>query len=167
MKGSLKLALVLAVALALAAVSACKRTPEAAGNGQPAGQGAPAGEPAGSAPRENASASLESVDPVDLEVGRSLKGDNHVTDKATRFQPNDSVYIVVVSKGSVSGAKMEAVISYQNGAMVYDSTRVVDLKGPGTTVFQASNSSGWPAGKYQLRVMIAGKSYRTWDFEVK
>ena len=165
MKGFLKLPFALVVALALAGGVACKRSPEAAG--QPAGQGTPVGEASGSGPKENASASIEAVEPVDLEVGRTLKPDNHVTDKSTRFQPNDSIYIVVMSKGSVSGVRMEAVVSYQTGAMVYDSSRVVDLKGPAATVFQASNASGWPVGKYQLRVMIAGKSYRTWDFEVK
>jgi hypothetical protein len=165
MKGFLKSPFALVVALALAASVACKRAPEAAG--QPAGQGTPVGEASGPAPKENASASIESVEPVDLEVGRALKPDNHVTDKATRFQPSDSVYIVVMSKGSVSGVRMEAAVSYQTGAMVYDSSRIVDLKGPAATVFQASNSSGWPVGKYQIRVMIAGKSYRTWDFEVK
>jgi len=165
MTGFLKSPLVLVVALALAAGSSCKRSPEPAASGQPVGQGAPAGEAASS--KENASATIEAVDPLDLEVGRALKADNHVTDKSTRFSPNDSVYIVVMSKGSVSGARMEAIISYQTGAMVYDSTRVVDLKGPAATVFQASNASGWPVGKYQLRVMITGKSYRTWDFEVK
>lgn len=165
MKGFLKSPLGLVVALALTASGACKRSPEAAG--QPAGQGTPVGEASSSAPKENASASIEAVEPVDLEVGRALKPDNHVADKSTRFQPGDSVYIVVMSKGSVSGVRMEAVVSYQTGAMVYDSSRVVDLKGPAATVFQASNPSGWPVGKYQLRVMIAGKSYRTWDFEVK
>jgi hypothetical protein len=164
MKGVLKLTLVLA--LAAAASWSCKRSSEAAGGG-PEGQGAPAGEKGSASTKVNPAATIEAVDAVDLEVGRSLRADNHVADKSTRFQPNDTVYIVVVSKGTVSGAKMQVIMSYQTGAMVYDSTRVVDLKGPSTTVFQASNPSGWPPGKYQLRVVIAGQSYRTWDFEVK
>jgi len=165
MKGFLRSPFALVVALALAASVSCKRSHEAAG--QPAGQGSPTGEAAAPSPKENASATIEAAEPVDLEVGRSLKPDNHVTERSTRFQPNDTIYIVFLSKGSVSGVRMEAAISYQTGAMVYDSTRVVDLKGSASTVFQASNPSGWPAGRYQMRFMVAGKSYRTWDFEVK
>jgi len=163
MKGVSKLPVVLA--LALAASWSCKRSPEAAGAGPAAGQGVPVGEAV--AAKENPSATIEAVEPVDLEVGRMLKADNHVADKGTRFASNDTIYIVIVSKGSVSGVKMQALMSYQTGAMVYDSNRIVDLKGPGTTVFQASNPSGWPVGKYQLRIAVAGKTYRTWDFEVK
>jgi hypothetical protein len=163
MKGVLKLTLILG--LALAGGVSCKRSQEAARPSGSEGSGTTKAEAA--SPKESSSASLEAVEAADLDVGRALKADGRVTDRLTRFSPNDTIYVVVVSKGSVAGVKIQTLISYQTGAIVFDSSKVVDLKGPTTTAFQATNSSGWPVGKYQLRVVIAGKSYRTWDFEVK
>lgn len=175
--GVLKGLLVGAVAAA-ATLSCNKPSTEAAGGAPPPAAVSSAGTPAASAgstassssPQAvaNPSATLEAAQLVDLEVGKALRPDGHVAESTTSFKPADPIHIVLVSKGTVSGAKIQAVVSFQNGATLYDSSRVVDLKGPGTTTaFEATSAAGWPVGKCQLRILVSGKSYRTWDFSVK
>ena len=152
-------------ALGLFAVWAvsCKRS-ETAG-------AAPSGgaQPAAAAPevKWDPGITLEAVQPVDLQAGRNLKPDNHVVEPATLFKPADTIHFVLDSRGTVSGVKIQLVITYQNGASVFESNRVVNLSGPTATALNASNPGGWPVGKYQGRVLVNGHSYRTWDFEVK
>jgi hypothetical protein len=164
-------ALVVCAIAAIGLLSCGKSSTESAGTAPPpaaAPAGTPASTSAASQAVANPNATIESVEPVDLEVGRALKADGHVAESVTLFKPTDPVHIVLVSKGTVSGAKIQAVVSFQNGVTLFDSSRVVDLKGPGTmTAFEATSASGWPVGKCQLRILIGGKSYRTWDFSVK
>jgi hypothetical protein len=158
-----------ALALGLFAVWAvsCKRPATEAVGSAPSGEVAKSSAPTGSEVKWDPSVTVEAVEPVDLEVGRSIKPDNHVAESVLVFKPTDTMHFVLVSKGSVSGVKVQVIVSFQNGQSVFDSSRVVNLSGPTATELHASNPGGWPVGKYQARVLINGKSYRTWDFEVK
>ncbi|MGH9317237.1 MAG: hypothetical protein ACRD1P_09030 [Thermoanaerobaculia bacterium] len=158
-----------AVALGVFAVWAvsCKRSSTETAGSTPSGDAA---QPAAAAAVEvkwDPNVTLESVEPVDLEVGRSVKPDNHVAEPALVFKPADTIHFVLDSRGSVSGVKIQLVVTFQTGAPVFESNRVVNLSGPTATDLHASNPGGWPVGKYQGRVLINGRSYRTWDFEVK
>lgn len=162
-----RIPVVLALGVFAVWAASCKRSATEAVGPAPSGEVAQSSAPTGSEVKWDPNVTLESVEPVDLEVGRSVKPDNHVVESTLVFKPADTIHFVLVSKGSVSGVKVQVVGTFQNGAPVFDSNRVVNLSGPTATDLRASNPGGWPVGKYQARVLINGKSYRTWDFEVK
>lgn len=156
MKRTQRTSLVLWVGLALLVSPACKRGSEQAGN--------PSGGPE---PPWNESVTMEQVHPVNIELGRGLRKDNHVAEPALVFRPNDSFDFAVVTEGTAAGPKIAAVVTYQTGAPVFETSRVVNLEGPAVTAFRASNVDGWRVGKYQLRILVNGESFGTKDFEVQ
>lgn len=167
MRSFFRIPVVLALGVFAVWAVSCKRSSSEMTGSAPSGEAAKAEAPSGSEVKWDPNVTLESVEPVDLEVGRRIKPDNHVVESALVFKQADTIHFVLVSRGSVSGVKIQVVVTFQDGAPVFDSSRIVNLSGPTATDLQASNPGGWPVGKYQARVLINGKSYRTWDFEVK
>jgi hypothetical protein len=167
MKSILRIALVFALGAFLLGGTSCKRSTSETAGPTPAGGTTSSAAPATTDAQPNPSVTIELVDPVRLEAGRALKPDNRVVEPVTVFKPNDTIYFVLVSNGKASGVKMRVMATDQRGASVFDSTRVVDLNGPSANEIHASKPGGWQVGRYQARLYIGDKSYRTWDFEVK
>jgi hypothetical protein len=166
MKSLLRISLVFAVAAFFLEGISCKRSTSETAGQTSSGATTSSAAPGKTDGQPNPGATVEKVDPVRLEAGRALK-DNRVVEPVTVFKPNDTIYFVLVSNGTASGASLHVLVTDQRGVPVFDSTRVVDLNGPSATEIHASKPGGWPVGRYQARLYIGDKSYSTWDFEVK
>jgi hypothetical protein len=142
------LALVLAAVLTTGLVACNKK--EAA----PADQG-------GAAPANQA------VRFVGADLGRAVGGDRSITDATHQFGPNDTIYVSVETDGSAAAATVAARWTYQDGQEVDRSETTIAPSGTEHTEFHVSNPDGWPAGNYQVEIMLDGRTVETLDFAVE
>lgn len=104
---------------------------------------------------------------ADVDLGRAIGVDKRVTDKASDFRPNDTIYASVHTTGSSSDAKLKARWTFEDGQVVDETEQAIAPNGDAVTEFHVAKADGWPAGKYKLEVFLNGSSVSTKDFEVK
>lgn len=105
---------------------------------------------------------------TEIQLGKHIGSDKHISDQTTTFSPRDTIYASVVTDGAASNAKLEARWTYQGGQKVSQSTEQISPTGGTTaTEFHIVKPSGWPKGKYTVEVLLDGTSAGTKDFEVK
>jgi hypothetical protein len=103
----------------------------------------------------------------DVTLGRSIGGDNRVTDRATDFGARDTIYAVVETDRSAGGGTLTARWTYQDGQVVDESTRTISGNGETVTSFHIVNPTGWPMGSYRVEVLTNGTVARTENFTVR
>lgn len=104
---------------------------------------------------------------TDVTVGRSVGGDNRVTDRTTEFGQRDTVFAVVETDRSASGGTLVARWTYQDGQVVDESSRTIVADGETVTAFHIVNPAGWPAGRYRVEVLTNGTVARSEEFTVR
>jgi ABC-type oligopeptide transport system substrate-binding subunit len=139
---------ILALALAAVLTAACTRSSENPGATGTTGTG-------------------EGVRVAQIDMGRSLNPDKTINDNAASFQPHDTVYASIATRGTAATATLKARWTYQDGQVVNESTQTIAPAGDAKTEFHVSKPDGWPTGKYKLEVFLNGSSAATKDFEVK
>jgi hypothetical protein len=100
-----------------------------------------------------------------VEIGSAIGADKRVTTPTEAFKPTDTIYASVATSGSAPRATLTARFTYQDGQVVNESSQ--DIAGAGVTEFHISKPDGWPAGRYQVEVLLDGKSVSTRSFEVQ
>jgi hypothetical protein len=103
----------------------------------------------------------------DVTLGRSIGGDNRVTDRATDFSARDTIYAVVETDRAAAGGTLTARWTYQDGQVVDESTRTISGNGETVTSFHIVNPTGWPTGSYRVEILTNGTVARTEDFTVR
>ena len=139
----------LALAGLLAATPGCgkKEAPKTAPTPAPAPSAEPAPAPA------PAGIAVSSVT-----TGSAIGADKKVTAAADSFAPPDTLYVSVDTTGSGT-ATLAAKWTYHKGgsvAVVKEDSMTVNTSGPATHEFHVSKPDGWPAGDYQVDVMLDG-----------
>ncbi len=138
-------------ALLLCGVAACGKKTE------PPPPPAPAPAPA-SAP--------EGVRVTGVEIGSAIGPDKRVTVATRSFAPTDTLYVSVATEGSATSAELRARWTYEDGQVVDDSAQTLAPTGPTVTEFHLSKPDGWPAGGYQVEVLLDGATVATESFSV-
>jgi hypothetical protein len=149
--------LLVSAALALAACgkkeeSAPAPAPAPAPSAQPAPTPAPAG------------ISVSSVT-----AGSAIGADKKVTVATDSFAPSDTMYLSVDTTGSGT-AKLDAKWTYSKGgnvAVVKDDSMTITTTGPATHEFHVSKPDGWPAGDYEVDVLLDGRAAGSKKLTVK
>lgn len=77
-----------------------------------------------------------------LQLGRSLNPDNSVTEHTTRFKPDDTVYVAILS--DEPGYGTITVRWRLHGQVVSEATREVSYTRAAATEFHLQNSGGFP-----------------------
>jgi hypothetical protein len=121
---------------------------------------------------EEVPASTETMDQVrvtGVELGRAIGADLRVSDETETdaFEPTDTIYVSVDTEGAATGATLTARWTYEDGQVVDESTRTISPTGPNVTEFHISKPDGFPAGSYQVEILLDGRSVETEDFEVR
>ena len=153
MKSKILFTLFVSAALAL---SACGKKEEPKTAPAPAPTAAPAPAPAG-------------VAVSGMTVGKSIGADKKVTAATEAFAKDDTMYVSVATTGSGT-AKLDAKWTYRKGdkvAVVKEDSMTINASGPATNEFHVSKPDGWPAGDYEVEVMLDGKSAGSKKFTVK
>ena len=150
-------ALLVSTALALAACGKKEEpAPAPAPAPAPSVEPAPAPAPAGIA--------VSSVT-----AGSAIGADKKVTVATDSFAPSDTMYVSVDTTGSGT-AKLDAKWTYSkdgNVAVVKDDSMTINTIGPATHEFHVSKPDGWPAGNYEVDVLLDGRSAGSKKLTVK
>ncbi|MGH9254619.1 MAG: hypothetical protein ACRD3C_08625 [Vicinamibacterales bacterium] len=99
-----------------------------------------------------------------LQLGRSLNPDNSVGAHTTRFKPDDTVYVSLLSDDPGFGTIR--VRWLLNGQVVSEATRDVSYTRAAATEFHLQNSGGFPHGTYRVEILINGQPAGTREFRV-
>ena len=131
---------------------------------------APPSPPTSSAPAQPATpAAPAPVAVSSVSVGKAIGADKKVTAATDTFGKTDTMYASIDTTGSGT-AKLDAKWTYHKGdkvATVKEESMTINAAGPATNEFHVSKPDGWPAGDYQVDVLLDGKSAGTKKFSVK
>jgi hypothetical protein len=104
---------------------------------------------------------------TNVDLGRNIGGDKHVTETTTTFSPNDVIYASVQTSGTAPNTTLQVKWTYQDGQVVDETSQTITTTGDEATEFHISKPGGWPAGKYKAEVYLNGQLVQTKEFEVK
>jgi hypothetical protein len=105
------------------------------------------------------------LQPTTIQLGRSLNSDNSVGTHATTFKRDDTIYVSVLTKGRGAGTIM-ARWKYVS-RLVSEPQKKVSYKDDAATEFHLQNSGGFPAGEYEVEILIDGKPYGSRRFRIE
>jgi hypothetical protein len=100
-----------------------------------------------------------------IQTGKSRNSDNSVGNHTTRFKPDDTMFVAVLTKGAGSG-KIGVRWTYA-GRLVSEEARSVSHRDGGATEFHIQNSGGFPPGDYAVEVLIDDKPVATRPLKVE
>ena len=100
-----------------------------------------------------------------LQLGKSLNPDNSVGTHTTRFKPDDTVYVSLLSDDPGYGTV--TVRWLLNGQVVSEAKRDVSYTRAAATEFHLQNSGGFPHGSYRVEILINGQPAGTREFRVE
>lgn len=100
-----------------------------------------------------------------LQLGRSLNPDNSVGTHTTRFKPDDTVYVAILSDEPGYGSV--TVRWHLHGQKISEATREVSYTRAAATEFHLQNSGGFPTGSYRVDVLINGAPAGSREFRVE
>jgi hypothetical protein len=149
------------------ALVGCKKKQDDAAMAPPATtEPAPAPTMPEPAPAPAASASVTSVN-----LGNAVGADMKVATPSTTFAPKDTIYASVSTSTSDAAAsvpaKLTAKWTFQDGQVVNEESKDLNLSGAGDTEFHIDQPEGLPAGKYKVEISLDGNVVQSKDFEVK
>lgn len=102
-------------------------------------------------------------------TGNAIGADNMVTVASDSFSKSDTMYVSVNTTGS-GITRLDAEWTYRQGenvTVVKEDSMTIDTTGPATHEFHVSKPDGWPAGDYEVEVMLDGKSAGSKKLTVK
>jgi hypothetical protein len=102
---------------------------------------------------------------VTLQLGKSLNPDNSVGAHATRFKPDDTIYVSLLSDEPGEGTV--TVRWMFGGQVVSEAKKDVSYMRPAATEFHLQNSGGFPAGEYRVDILINGQPAGSREFRVE
>jgi hypothetical protein len=100
-----------------------------------------------------------------IQLGRTLNTDNSVGNHTTRFKPDDTIYLAVLT--DEPGASTITVRWLLHGQLVSESSREVSHMRPAAEEFHLQNSGGFPAGQYRVDLLVDGKPAASREFRVE
>jgi hypothetical protein len=126
----------------------------------------------GTTAADTAAGAVEASAPVqvaDVTLGKGVGADKRVTNQTETFATRDTIYASVrTTGGSGTGTQqLMARWTFQDGQVVDERTETISPAGEAHTEFHISKPSGWPKGKYTLRVLLNGSEVQTKEFTVQ
>jgi hypothetical protein len=104
-----------------------------------------------------------------ITVGKAVGSDKKISTPAETFAKADTIYVSVDTAGSGT-ANLKSKWTYRKGAdttTVKEDSQTITPTGPATSEFHISKADGWPAGEYQVEILLDDKPAGTKSFTVK
>lgn len=102
-----------------------------------------------------------------VNLGKSILADKSIGDNTATFGPHDTMYVSVETDGVGAGV-IGVRWATKAGVLVDSSSQPISSTGEARTEFHVMKKKGmWPAGEYQVDVMLNGVSAGTKPFDVK
>jgi hypothetical protein len=153
--------------LVLATILSCGMT---ACNREPAAPIAPSSDPAPAATPGVAPPTAPSAAPLsiaEVQMARAVGEDMRAAEPATTFAPADAIYAVVLTEGAGTGTIAARWTFGPDRQPVYQEEHKIDVKGPGVNNFRITKPDGFPAGDYQVDILLDGNVEATRQFKVQ
>ena len=100
-----------------------------------------------------------------LQLGKTLNTDNSVGTITSRFKPDDTVYISLLSDEPGEGT---VTVKWMfGGQVVSEAKKDVSYMRPAATEFHLQNSGGFPTGEYRVDILINGQPAGSREFRVE
>src|SRR3546814_2726190 len=100
-----------------------------------------------------------------------LGADMKVGAPSTTFAPGDTIYASVATSTSDPAASVPGTLSatwtFEDGQVVNEESKSVNLTGAGNTEFHIAKPDGFPAGSYKVEISLDGNVVQSKDFSVK
>lgn len=111
----------------------------------------------------------EALTVSEVDLGKSIGADMRVSDNddTDDFAPADTIYASVETTGSATGSTLTARWTFEDGQVVDESSQTISPTGPTVTEFHISKPDGFPAGEYEVAILLNGTSVETKSFEVQ
>ena len=100
-----------------------------------------------------------------IQVGKALNPDNSVAAHTTRFKPDDTIYVAILSDEPGFATITVRWLLYVQA--ISTATRDVSYTRAAATEFHLQNSGGFPVGNYRVEILINGKLAETREFKVE
>lgn len=147
----------LVIAFLAFGLAACKKDPP------------PAPPPSSSPAPAPAAPAAARVSVTTATLGNAIGGDKRVSRATDAFAKNDTIYVAVETSGSGT-ATLKARWTYASGGKqvsVKEETQTIQATGPAVSEFHISKPDGWPAGDYQVEIVVNDQVVQTKKFTVK
>ena len=99
-----------------------------------------------------------------LQLGSALNSDKSIATHVTRFKPDQTVHVSVLTDGPGSG-DITAKWMF-GGRVINEETKDVSYTQGAATEFHINYAGGFPEGEYKVEVFVDGTSAGTRDFRV-
>jgi hypothetical protein len=99
-----------------------------------------------------------------VQIGRSINSDDSVGTFASRFAPEERVYVAVLTDGP--GTSTITARWTWNGQQISEESKEVSYREPAATAFNIQRAGGFPPGSYRVEILVDGASAATRDFVV-
>src|SRR3546814_14271558 len=87
---------------------------------------------------------------------------------STTFAPSDTIYASVATSTSDPAASVPGTLSakwtFEDGQVVNEESKSVNLTGAGNTEFHIAKPDGFPAGNYKVEISLDGNVVQSKDF---
>ena len=128
-------------------------------------------EPAPAPMPEPAPAPASSASVTSVSLGNSIGADMRVAAPSTSFAPGDTIYASVSTNTSDPAASvpgtLKATWTFEDGQVVNEESKSVNLTGVGNTEFHIAKPDGFPAGSYKVEIALDGNVVQSKDFTVQ
>ena len=102
---------------------------------------------------------------IDVALGRSIGADKKVVDELGAFAPGDTIYATVETEGADSGT-LAVRWTFEDGQVVDESSHPIG-GGAQVSEFHVSKPDGWPAGHYEVVILLNGQEVDRRGFDVE
>ena len=104
------------------------------------------------------------LDVTNVALGRSIGSDKRVVEEVGDFAPGDTIYASVATEGAGSGT-LAARWTFEDGQVVDESSHPIG-GGAQVSEFHVSKPDGWPAGHYEVVILLNGQEADRKGFDV-
>ncbi|HET9332306.1 MAG TPA: hypothetical protein VFQ21_01845 [Gemmatimonadota bacterium] len=105
------------------------------------------------------------LDVTNVALGRSIGADRKVVEEIGNFAPGDTIYASVETEGAGSGT-LAARWTFEDGQVVDESSHPIG-GGAQVSEFHVSKPDGWPAGHYEVVILLNGQEADRKGFDVE
>lgn len=100
-----------------------------------------------------------------LQLGKSLNSDGTVASHTTRFGPDDTIYLSVLTSGAGHG--VIGVRWTYAGRVMGEPKKQVSYRDVSATEFHLQSAGGFPVGDYTVEAFLDDRSVGTKEFRVQ
>jgi hypothetical protein len=92
---------------------------------------------------------------TDVQLGRNVGLDKRIADPAEAFAPDETIYASVVTEGGAGHVRLTSRWS-RAGTVLAEFSQGIEPTGTAVSEFNVSKPQGWPAGEYEVEILVDG-----------